>query len=698
MPGLNRQKQMECTLEAAFVCARLNLKRKYAFFLFLAALFAADSENSTVTHLMMKCALQQYGINFNEEEQHTVVISSNADAGLKSEGASVSPENRGEDGEAIGKGQSWAGMRRLLYAQCAYFGREAGDVVSAARCLAGMLRLLAESDIRWRQSTASWLPRNFTPDDLAKLFLTCNNTNATSLLGRPVSTPVRSIQNEQLSSRVSNLSISTARDSMHAAPERSSIASSVDHTGHGAKYSPSTNSLSSSHTMASFRNIYSKDNYHRLQSKMRVAGGRLVDFHENVTKQVFDFSHHSEDRDYEFSDVASDVGSVRAFVPGFLSDTPAKSNPLKRSVTVPHLESFVTNLISRPSNPHSSRYAPRSASLSTAIGLTGIFSQSGDQNIDSSTATGLLGPTGTSDSAPSTPLASAASNSSASIFAAFGNSVAIPSTITSKLFSTPELAISAMVAAGQVDENGNPIRGALTPSTNCMTRTWIGSNGSGILIGLDKMQPLQEGCIRRLEKFCDEVPPSCPVYMGDMPFLVSITPLELPANNKPYPISRPTPSKLASEQKQDQSGSSVLYYDPFMAKRDKKLKESSQGPLEVVWTQGVACKVVVCFTNPLAVPIRLSCVSLMLQEVGSDEAISVDTTIADESGKKCYDVTPESISIPSIVEGGGTFQTILSVTPIRPCVLRLVGIRFFIRNAMYISLVDEDGQGVRKRY
>jgi hypothetical protein len=53
VPGLNRQQQMECTLEAAFVCHRLKLQRKYAFFLYMAAMYAVDSDNAIVTSFMV---------------------------------------------------------------------------------------------------------------------------------------------------------------------------------------------------------------------------------------------------------------------------------------------------------------------------------------------------------------------------------------------------------------------------------------------------------------------------------------------------------------------------------------------------------------------------------------------------------------------------------------------------------------------
>ena len=84
----------------------------------------------------MKRALQQYGINFNEESSKVVVIESSEDV-INAEEMKIasvdSKESEKHDGEAIDTTRSWSGMRRMLYAQCAHFGKEAGDIVSAAR-------------------------------------------------------------------------------------------------------------------------------------------------------------------------------------------------------------------------------------------------------------------------------------------------------------------------------------------------------------------------------------------------------------------------------------------------------------------------------------------------------------------------------------------------------------------------------------
>jgi hypothetical protein len=579
--------------------------------------------------------------------------------------------------------------------------------------MAGMLRLLGQADARWRQGTADWLPRDFAPEALPRLFLTCNNVSGglgNSLGPGSSASDPGSPGDTSHGSRSSSLSISI-RDSNSSRGlglgfERSTSANSVDRElARGMRSPPGVSSLSSSHNMASVRKIYSKANYQRFHSKMRLAGGRIADLQENLAKQVLEFSLHSEgDRDRD-SDAFSEAGSSRGGGGGplgFLSDTPAKSNSVKRKITIPKLEAFVTSLTYCPPVSQTPQNPPRPSSISSVVGAMSSLGSTGDsaghesgslprQQQQSAAGSGAAGQQDNT------------SNLSDSIFSAFANSVVTPSVITSRVLGTPELAAAAMLAAGLADEAGTPLLGALTPATNCVSRSWLGGSKQGSAVSLDKLKPLQEGCIRRLEKFCDEVPPSCPVYMGGLPVLVSMTPLPLPPSQRPRPILRPSPARPPSAAAE--SASSALYYDPFMAKRDKKLKESSRGPLEVVWVQGSACKVRVCFTNPLCVPMLLSNVALMLQEEAEPAAEGAGTGTGAETpgggggggGEKCYEVTPESVQVPSATDGGGCFYAVLSAMPIRPCRLRLTGIRFFVRNAMYVSLIGEDGQGVQKR-
>jgi hypothetical protein len=54
VPGLNTQQQIEVTLEAGLRCHRLGLSRKYALFLYIAALMSADNENFGVANALVR--------------------------------------------------------------------------------------------------------------------------------------------------------------------------------------------------------------------------------------------------------------------------------------------------------------------------------------------------------------------------------------------------------------------------------------------------------------------------------------------------------------------------------------------------------------------------------------------------------------------------------------------------------------------
>lgn len=53
VPGLNTQQQIEVTLEGGLRCHRLGLSRKYALFLYIAALMSADNENFGVANALV---------------------------------------------------------------------------------------------------------------------------------------------------------------------------------------------------------------------------------------------------------------------------------------------------------------------------------------------------------------------------------------------------------------------------------------------------------------------------------------------------------------------------------------------------------------------------------------------------------------------------------------------------------------------
>ncbi len=53
VPGLNSQQQIECILEGALVCYRLNLRRKYSLFLYIAALMTAENGNNEMADALV---------------------------------------------------------------------------------------------------------------------------------------------------------------------------------------------------------------------------------------------------------------------------------------------------------------------------------------------------------------------------------------------------------------------------------------------------------------------------------------------------------------------------------------------------------------------------------------------------------------------------------------------------------------------
>ena len=53
VPGLNSQQSIECILEGALIFHRIGLKKKYGFFLYIAALLSAENDNYSVAHALV---------------------------------------------------------------------------------------------------------------------------------------------------------------------------------------------------------------------------------------------------------------------------------------------------------------------------------------------------------------------------------------------------------------------------------------------------------------------------------------------------------------------------------------------------------------------------------------------------------------------------------------------------------------------
>jgi hypothetical protein len=122
----NKQQQVDFLLEAALVCHRMRLQRKFGFFLLLASLHASDNENPFVVQGLVRRALKQYGIQLSSEAHFDGVS-------LFNDPDRCTLERAFDDGLAVRPELSWASMRRLLFAYAAHYNREAGDFVAATR-------------------------------------------------------------------------------------------------------------------------------------------------------------------------------------------------------------------------------------------------------------------------------------------------------------------------------------------------------------------------------------------------------------------------------------------------------------------------------------------------------------------------------------------------------------------------------------
>jgi hypothetical protein len=52
--GLNPQQQIECIIEVSLIFHRVGLQKKFAFFLFVAALLSAESNNFGFAHSLVR--------------------------------------------------------------------------------------------------------------------------------------------------------------------------------------------------------------------------------------------------------------------------------------------------------------------------------------------------------------------------------------------------------------------------------------------------------------------------------------------------------------------------------------------------------------------------------------------------------------------------------------------------------------------
>ena len=117
---------------------------------------------------------------------------------------------------------------------------------------------------------------------------------------------------------------------------------------------------------------------------------------------------------------------------------------------------------------------------------------------------------------------------------------------------------------------------------------------------------------------------------------------------------------------------SALFYDPFAAQRAKDIK--SKIVTEVLWSVGTIGSIVLLLNNPLAVPISYDAVSVLLE---GPSHIAYDT----------------SITLPPYSSG---FEVLLTVKPLQPGLLTILGVTVCINNAISVIKVDSSGKCIRR--
>eukprot|EP01038_Epipyxis_sp_PR26KG_P004766 gene4766-6686_t len=160
VPGLNSQQHIECTLEGGLICHRLGMKRKYALFLYVAALMCADSGNYAVAHTLIHYASYQYGISTDAINVTPLNMTTTNDGYgdmRRLRGTSNSmvkqilPELCVYDTNA-----SWTAIRASLFTSGVLMAQEQGDFVSSTRFLSALLRLMSELEKRHSSERKKW--------------------------------------------------------------------------------------------------------------------------------------------------------------------------------------------------------------------------------------------------------------------------------------------------------------------------------------------------------------------------------------------------------------------------------------------------------------------------------------------------------------------------------------------------------------
>lgn len=669
VPGLNVQQQIECTLEGAFACYRMGMKRKYAFLLYVAATLSSNAENTEVAYALVKKACQQYGVTESSDteqktESNMVVNSPNC---------------------------SWSAMRRVLFAHCAHFATENGDKIAAAQCLTTLLRLVGEMETNKANYKRMW-----TADDKELVGKKTSQHTSPMTSHAPHLSPAR-IRPETSHDSFSLLEHSPLRDSFSPSSlsnspltrmtSRHSLSMSMSTVGDSVRLR-SRSSIGRSVSSASVQLDDTKDDVESVhnspEKEILQATRTMTETTEYSQSSTGEDGEGDDDEEEDEDDAVSVVAA---------DDNKSDVKDARGLIAIPKIAPFVQNLVSIGGNLKRKHRSKDREDLSTGGGSVGGGSQRISTTFDHSvsSAAGFItnikshvlpregpknaispslesnGVSGMRQGPTQVTLQRNVTNSSSSSsLSSSSSAVKRPSSMTTQQSagteSTAESGSTSSVSAKR--RQPPPLARPSSKTEDATARLGVPAE-------------VQRHLVKVFSSLCCGVPPATSLLLEGLPFLLFLKPVPLQNDLLPVKIDYYLNSKSEGNlDVRNTANASALFYDPFEAKRRKA--EGLTSILEINWSVNTLCYVDARFANPLAVPIVLHDVHVIFDESETETAAS------------SYDLC--SLVIPPHTQD---YSVTLTVRPRHVGPLKLKGVQYSLFNGLHTAFVDTNtGKGI----
>jgi hypothetical protein len=179
----------------------------------------------------------------------------------------------------------------------------------------------------------------------------------------------------------------------------------------------------------------------------------------------------------------------------------------------------------------------------------------------------------------------------------------------------------------------------------------------------------QTQSLQTLMTVCTEIPTATSLLLDGLPYLISLTPLSPIEEQTPLPMKVSIGSVKSVPMSVPGTSGKALFYDPFEAKREKNRIKSST----MYWSNEKIAQIEAIFCNPLAIPVTLHDVHVLVEGVHHS----------------CF--YAKTIIIPPDAQ---EFKSTFLICPREAGTIKMVGVRFSIFNAIYTSFIDQNtGRG-----